>query len=99
MAIASTVTVMLCSSPETAVKLPYEEFDLSGIKTYPLRTRQSKVSLAQFATPYKKGGGVTGLITSLPGLLAAQDFKDVVAAIVAAKAHGKAIIWGLGAHV
>ncbi len=36
---------------------------------------------------------------SLPGLLAAQDFKDVVAAIVAAKRDGKAIIWGLGAHV
>ena len=37
------------------MKLPYEEFDLSGIKTYPLRSRQSKVGLAQFATPYKTG--------------------------------------------
>ncbi len=81
------------------MKLPYEEFDLSGIKTYPLRSRQSKVSLAQFATPYRKGSGVDGLLKSLPGLLAAQDFKDVVAAIVAAKAAGKAIVWGLGAHV
>ena len=36
---------------------------------------------------------------SLPGLLAAKDFKDVVDAIVAAKRAGKAIIWGLGAHV
>lgn len=81
------------------MKLPYEEFDLSGIKTYPLRSRQSKVSLAQFATPYKKGSGVDGLLTSLPGLLAAQDLKEVVAAIVAAKRGGKAIIWGLGAHV
>jgi hypothetical protein len=81
------------------MKLPYDEFDLSGVKTYPLRSRQSKVSLAQFATPYKKGSGVGGLLTSLPGLLAAQDFKDVVAAIVAAKRHGRAIVWGLGAHV
>ena len=39
------------------MKLPYEEFDLAGIKTYPLRSRQSKVSLAQFATPYKAGVG------------------------------------------
>ncbi len=39
------------------MKLPYEEFDLSGVKTYPLRSRQSKVSLAQFATPYKAGVG------------------------------------------
>ncbi|MEO7156231.1 MAG: hypothetical protein ABI039_01640, partial [Vicinamibacterales bacterium] len=81
------------------MKLPYEEFDLSGVKTYPLRSRQSKVSLAQFATPYQAGSGVTGLLKSLPGLLAAKDFKDVVAAIVSAKRDGNAIIWGLGAHV
>lgn len=81
------------------MKLPYEEFDLSGIKTYPLRSRSSKVSLAQFATPYKKGSGVAGLLTSLPGLLAAKDFKDVVTAIVTAKNDGRAIVWGLGAHV
>lgn len=81
------------------MKLPYEEFDLSGVTTYPLRSRQSKVSLAQFATPYTKGTGVDGLLSSLPGLLAAKDFKDVVAAIVAAKTAGRAIVWGLGAHV
>lgn len=81
------------------MKLPYEAFDLSGIKTYPLRSRQSKVGLAQFATPYKKGSGVDGLVKSLSGLLAARDFKDVVDAIVSAKRDGKAIIWGLGAHV
>jgi len=81
------------------MKLPYQEFDLSGIKTYPLRSRQSKVGLAQFAAPYKKGSGVDGLVKSLPGLLAASDFKHVVEAIVTAKRDGRAIIWGLGAHV
>jgi hypothetical protein len=81
------------------MKLPYDEFDLSGIKTYPLRSRQSKVSLAQFATPYKAGSGVGGLLKSLPSLLAAKDFKDVVEAMSAAKRAGRPIIWGLGAHV
>ncbi|MEY4093569.1 MAG: hypothetical protein RLZZ53_768 [Acidobacteriota bacterium] len=81
------------------MKLPYEPFDLSGIKTYPLRSRQSKVGLAQFATPYTQGSGVNGLLKSLPGLLAARDFTDVVDAIVAARRGGRAIIWGLGAHV
>src|SRR5688572_15143059 len=90
---------MLCSSPEQSMKLPYEEFDLSGVKTYPLRSRASKVSLAQFATPYKKGAGIPGLTKSLPNLLAAKDFKDVVAAIVSAKNNGRPIVWGLGAHV
>ena len=81
------------------MKLPYEEFDLSHVRTYPLRSRESKVSLAQFATPYKKGSGVGGLLTSLPALLAAKDFKDVVTAIGTARNNGRAIVWGLGAHV
>jgi len=81
------------------MKLPYEESDLAGIRTYPLRSRQSKVSLAQFATPHKTGSGIGGLMKSLPNLLAAKDFKDVVEAIAAAKRADKAIIWGLGAHV
>ena len=81
------------------MKLPYEEFDLSGVKTYPLRSRESKVNLAQFATPYKKGTGVDGLLKTLPALLAASDFKAVVQALLTARQGGRAIIWGLGAHV
>ena len=81
------------------MKLPYEEFDLSGVKTYPLRSRESKVNLAQFATPYKKGTGVDGLLKTLPALLAASDFKAVVQALLTARQAGRAIIWGLGAHV
>ncbi len=81
------------------MKLPYEEFDLSGVKTYPLRSRESKVTLAQFATPYQKGGGVDGLLKTLPSLLASADFKAVVQALLAARQGGRAIIWGLGAHV
>jgi hypothetical protein len=81
------------------MRLPYEEFDLSGVKTYPLRSRESKVGLAQFATPYAKGSGFAGFMTSLPAILAAGDFKAVVAAMVAARANGRAIVWGIGAHV
>jgi hypothetical protein len=81
------------------MKLPYEEFDLAGVKTYPLRSRESKVGLAQFATPYKKGSGVNGLLKTIPALLAAADFKAVIAALLDAKRGGRAIIWGLGAHV
>jgi hypothetical protein len=81
------------------MKLPYEEFDLSGVTTYPLRSRASKVTLAQFATPYQKGSGVDGLLKTLPALLAAGDFRAVVQALLAARQGGRAIIWGLGAHV
>jgi hypothetical protein len=81
------------------VKFPYEEFDLSGVKTYPLASRRSKANSADFASPYKAGRGVPGLIESLPTILAAADFKAVVAAMRSARNDGHGIIWGLGAHV
>lgn len=81
------------------VKLPYEEFDLSGVRTYPLSSRKSKANSADFATPYRAGSGVRALVDSFPDILAAADFKAVVAAIVKARADDRGIIWGLGAHV
>ena len=82
-----------------AVKLRYEEFDLSSVRTYPLASRKSKANFEEFATPYKPGSGVGALIESLPGMLGAADFRAVVAAIREAQSAGRGIIWGLGAHV
>src|SRR4029453_12531128 len=81
------------------MKLPYEEFDLSGVRTYPLDSRPSKVAVSQFARPHQPGGGVTSLVESLPGLLAAADFKEVVEAMARARRDERAIVWGIGAHV
>jgi hypothetical protein len=81
------------------VKLPYEEFDLSGVRTYPLASRKSKANAADFAKPYRADGGVRGLLDSLPRILAGSDFTAVVAAIRDARAGGRGIVWGLGAHV
>lgn len=80
------------------MKLPYEDFDLSGVQTYPLASRKSKAHAADFGTPYD-GGGMAAFLDSLPSILAAADFKAVVAAMTAAQQAGRAIIWGLGAHV
>jgi hypothetical protein len=81
------------------VKFSYEDFDFSGVRTYPLASRRSKANAVDFATPYKAGSGVGGLIDSLPSILSAADFKAVVAALRAARGSGRGIIWGLGAHV
>jgi hypothetical protein len=81
------------------MKLPYEEFDLSGVRTYPLESRPSKVSVAQFAKPHRPGAGVSNLVQSLPDQLAAADFKEIVAAVTRARRDDRAIIWGIGAHV
>ena len=81
------------------MKIPYEEFDLHAVKTYPLASRKSKANVADFARPYQKGSGVVGLLGSMPAFLAASDFKAIVAALSDARRRGAAIIWGFGAHV
>ena len=81
------------------MKFHYEEFDLSGVRTYPLASRTSKANAADFATPYQPGSGVRAWIDSLPDILAGADFKAVVAAIRSAHAGGRGVVWGLGAHV
>jgi hypothetical protein len=81
------------------VKFPYEEFDLTGIHTYPLGSRKSKANAADFARPYRAGGGIAALLASLPRILAAADFTAVVSAIRAAREGNRGIIWGFGAHV
>jgi hypothetical protein len=81
------------------VPFPYEEFDLSGVRTYPLASRQSKARVEDFAKPYAKGSGFDAWLASLPNVLAAGDFRVVVERMVAAKRSGGGIIWGFGAHV
>ena len=81
------------------VKFGYEEFDLSGVGTYPLASRKSKAHAADFAAPYVSGSGVDGLLQSMPNILGSADFKAVVEAIRAARDAERGIIWGIGAHV
>jgi hypothetical protein len=78
---------------------PYDEFDLSDVRTYPLASRTSKTRVQDFATPYAPGSGIRAWVASLPRLLAANDFRAVVEALVKAKAADGGILWGLGAHV
>ena len=77
---------------------PYEEFDLSGVRTYPLASRRSKARVEDLARPTLMDGSVRGLIDSLPRVLAADDFRAVVTAVVDAARERRGILWGLGAH-
>jgi len=81
---------------------PYESFDLSGISTYPLKSRKSKARAEDFAEPVAAGASIGAFVDSLPDMLAARDFRKVARAIVDAKragSNGGGVIWGLGAHV
>lgn len=72
---------------------------LEEVKTYPLASRPSKVSLDDFARPLKQSASVRDFLASLPNILAAQSLRDIAAQIQRAKHLGKPIIWGIGGHV
>lgn len=72
---------------------------LERVHTYPLKSRQSKVSVADFAKPIARGASIDRWIDSLPRILAADNFRGAVAALERAKAKQKPIIWGMGGHV
>ena len=78
---------------------PYEEFDLSDVKTYPLKSRASKTRVEDFARPAAPGGSIGAFVDSLPRLLAAADFTAIVRAIGDARRADAGVVWGLGAHV
>lgn len=78
---------------------PYEEFNLSEVRTYPLASRISKARVEDFARPHEPGTGLGRFVETLPNILAGADFRSVVKAIVEAKRAGDGVLWGLGAHV
>jgi hypothetical protein len=78
---------------------PYEEFDLSGIRTYPLNSRKSKVSAQDFAGSIQRGASFKAWFDALPAVLGAADIRRSAAAIVTAKKRDAGVVWGVGAHV
>ena len=78
---------------------PYEEFDLADVRTYPLRSRPSKARREDFARVWNAASGLPGWLDSLPNMLAAADFRAVVAAMRTARAANHGLVWGFGAHV
>jgi hypothetical protein len=72
---------------------------LKGIRTYPLRSRRSRVSLGDFAKVPVAGGSLKDFLDGLPRILAAEQLRNLAADIVRARARKKPILWGLGAHV
>ena len=70
-----------------------------GLRTYPLRTRRSKVDVRAFARPVPAGAGLSEFFDSLPRVLAARDLREFIGRVVRAKALGKPILFGCGAHI
>ncbi|MBI4483791.1 MAG: hypothetical protein HY652_13000 [Acidobacteria bacterium] len=79
-------------------KYKTQPFDFSQIRTYPLKSRRSKVSVKDFARPAPEGA-FPGLLDAFPDILAGSDLKAAVEALRSAREKKRAILWGLGGHV
>src|SRR5437870_882094 len=70
-----------------------------AVRTYPLASRKSKVSIRDFAKAPTANTSFTKFLDSLPIILAAEDLRHLLAAIHNARGQHKAMLWGLGGHV
>ncbi|HUU12682.1 MAG TPA: hypothetical protein VM182_03115 [Terriglobia bacterium] len=72
---------------------------LDRVRTFPLRSRPSKVTIRDFTGILRHRASVAKLVESLPRILAGNDFRAVIEALRRARRKRKPIIWGLGGHV
>jgi hypothetical protein len=72
---------------------------LGAVRTYPLASRKSKVSVRDFAKPLPANTSLTKFLDSLPNFLAANDLRQLLTAIHGARRQRRAILWGIGGHV
>jgi hypothetical protein len=77
----------------------FEPLDLSGVSTYSISERKSKVNIAGSAVPWVKGGAFDEFLSRLPRILAGANLEAVISAIAAASRSEKTVIVGMGAHV
>lgn len=77
----------------------YVPLSLNGLSTYSLAERTSKVSSADFALPWEKGGSLTDFLARLPNILGAADLRSVIKAIADSRRQNRPVVLAMGAHV
>ena len=72
---------------------------LEKVRTYPLASRPSKVTVNDFAKTVTEGSSLKEYLASLPNILAVQNLRALAGQIHRARELRKPIIWGIGGHV
>jgi hypothetical protein len=72
---------------------------LEGVNTYPLASRESKVSTEDFARAVEADATLKSFLDSLPHILAVRSLRELAAQIRRARDLKRPIIWGIGGHV
>jgi deoxyhypusine synthase len=77
----------------------YKPLDISSLATYPLASRESKVTTEDFARPLSPDAASANILDIFPNILAAKDLRELAGIIRKARQNRRAIIVGLGGHV
>lgn len=75
------------------------ELDFSRIRTVPVERRPNKVRAEEFARPAAAGRSFRDFLSSLPDILQARAFREVVDAVATAARDGRAVVCMMGGHV
>lgn len=76
-----------------------EPIDLTGVHTYELASRPSKVTVAEFGEAVGERDSLRDFLGKLPDVLAVRSLREVARQIRRAKELGKPVVWGVGGHV
>lgn len=74
-------------------------FDLSRVRTTPVRRRKSLVSTEGFGRPSAPGAGVSAFLDSMPRFLGMENLRALAAAVARSRKRGKGVAVAMGGHV
>ena len=77
----------------------YKKLSFKNVKTYSLKSRESKVSLDAFAKNLDSNPSFSDFFDSLPDILTGRDFKNFIRAYIQAINSKSQVILMMGAHV
>ena len=81
------------------MKKTFKPADLKKIRTCSLKKRKSLVQRDKLGSPCAASASFGEFLNSLPEILAAKDFREIVQRLARARRNRRVIIWGMGAHV
>ena len=81
------------------MKKSFKPVDLQKVRTGSLKDRKSLVKRDKLGSPCTASASFGEFLDSLPGILAANDFREIVQRLARARRDKRVIIWGMGAHV
>jgi len=73
--------------------------DISRLKLSELEVRPSKVRRGMLGKTWRPGGGLSQFLEGLPQVLAADDLRAAVGAVIEARRAQRPVIMAMGAHV